>query len=233
MKILSILIAMLMIVSCSNKKSSDKRDSVEKTGHGEGIPGEPIPEDTNVLLETLLQMDPLADGHMMADIMNSNRDFRPDEGHGFWETVGFSWVTDAPASTYIKDKELSLTFTSDTEDPTECRLDNGAWEACAGTFTASGLAEGTHEVHVRSGSSKITVGAYRFVADFTPPTVFKVTDTVTGNLLVMGNETLSSIQCLIDQEEVNCQEGAPANTVSGPLSVTAVDLAGNSTSIEL
>lgn len=58
----------------------------------------------------------------------------------------------------------SATFNVTSDDgaaTTECRLDNGAWQACAGEVTFSDLADGSHELRVRSVDAAGNTGADR------------------------------------------------------------------------
>jgi hypothetical protein len=217
----------------SGDATAGKGDGSTPDDHSGGneVPGGDMTNGEQALLETLLQLAPLAPGHMMADVMNSSRAFRPETGLGLWTGMGFAWAKDAKLAKHTKEKTLSLAFTLPEDVTGECRLDNGAWKACADTFQASGLSEGFHEAHVRSTESHVIIGTARWHVDATAPKVFAVR--AADKIMVKGNEALATLKCLAGQDEVNCQDGFAPADVTGSLSVTATDEAGNQASVTL
>jgi len=237
LKIITWPILAIMIASCSN--GGDKQSARSAApDHTKGqvldtdANGEPLAGADSIIQNALLKLAPLESGHMMADLMISNREFRPDQGHGYWELSGFKWIGTMD-STVFKEDEVTVNFEAPDSQPTECRLNNGAWAACDSTYTATKLAEGVHEVYVRSTKSHSILGVARFESDRTAPILFKTVESSTGNIMVMGNEELSSIECKIAAKVVDCKAGTPDISIDTVISATAQDIAGNEIKIDL
>jgi large repetitive protein len=70
------------------------------------------------------------------------------------------------AGAWSRERDVTVAFTASTA---ECALDDGAFAACSGSFTATGLADGTHAISVRAGGQAPAVR--RFRVDTTPPVI--------------------------------------------------------------
>ncbi|MGI9186842.1 MAG: beta-propeller fold lactonase family protein, partial [Gaiellales bacterium] len=94
-------------------------------------------------------------------------------------------------------------------DAYECRIDSGAWAACASPFTAPTLAEGSHTFTVRfvdAAGNGGTAASHTWVVDLTAPAsapTLTVTppnpdNQVTPSLSFVGAGTGDSYQCKVD-----------------------------------
>jgi hypothetical protein len=122
------------------------------------------------------------------------------------------------------------TFTFTSGSGIECRVDDGAWTACADSYTAQTLPDGSHLFEVRSGTEK----AHRsFTVDTVAPQV-----TVTAG--ATGRTATATFSASEDGVEFTCAaDGDAATPCTSPwvakgladgahaLHVTATDAAGN------
>lgn len=215
----------------------DEADEADDDDHTEGkseveADGEPN-ESGRVLLQTVLRMAPLSEGHMMADIMNSPRAFRPRAGVGAWAASSFAWREPATYPLFTTQNGASFAFVAPEGVSTECRIDNGAWGPCSGGYQAAALTDGYHELSVRAAGGKAVLGTYRWKVDTKPAVVFAVRDPQRALIVVKGNEELGDIKCSLGTQVVDCKAGFPADGATGSLSVEARDLAGNVTTQSL
>jgi hypothetical protein len=118
-----------------------------------------------------------------------------------------------------------------------CRLDGGAWAACADSVSYANLAEGEHTVEVRAtdrwGQIEALPATLRWTIDLTPPRTFLLVSQATGlrpATAVVGSETGASFQC---RSAAGAWAVCPATFPlpdlghSYGLYVRAVDAAGN------
>jgi hypothetical protein len=215
----------------------DEADEADDDDHTEGKSDVETDDEPNesgrVLLQTVLRMAPLTEGHMMADIMNSPRAFRPHAGLGAWAASSFAWSDPATYPRVTSQNGASFAFVAPEGVNTECRIDNGAWGACSGGYQAAALTDGYHELSVRAAGGKAVLGTYRWKVDTKPAVVFAVRDPQRGMIVVKGNEELGDIKCSLGAQVVDCKAGFPAEGATGALSVEAKDLAGNVTTQSL
>jgi hypothetical protein len=139
-----------------------------------------------------------------------------------------------------------FTFTNE-RDPVsyQCKLDDGAWAACASSYTTPALSDGTHTLSVRATVAVTDAGAlvedppvvFTWVVDSTPPDTTIATkpsnpssDSV-GTFTFESNESPVTYACQLDGASwapCSASYATPAlSDGSHTLSVRAIDLAGN------
>jgi outer membrane protein OmpA-like peptidoglycan-associated protein len=106
-------------------------------------------------------------------------------------------ITRAPASA-----AKSATFEFTGASAYECRIDGGAWTACASPYTPTGLADGTHTFEVRSDGSE--PASATFTLDTTAPAAPAViggpsgATSLTSGSFDFGGEPGASFECRFD-----------------------------------
>jgi hypothetical protein len=173
-----------------------------------------------------------------------------DLGNTDSSPAAHSWTVDvSPPDTAITTRPADPTsstapafaFASSEPSTFECRLDGGAFAACAAPTTYTGVTQGTHTFEVRAtdgaGNVESTPAAYTWTVDATAPDTSIVsgppnpTSSRAATFSFASNETAVTFECSLD--------GAAAATCSSPVelaglnegthtfSVRAVDRAGN------
>jgi hypothetical protein len=99
------------------------------------------------------------------------------------DTVAPNTVIGAGPKKAVSDNRPAFEFrSSEAGSRFECRLDGGAWAACASPYRSDALADGEHRFEVRAvdaaGNADATPAAWAFRVDTTPPVT--VIDGVTG-----------------------------------------------------
>ena len=198
----------------------DHSGGKEPVDHGQKVPA----------LEVLLKLSPLQQGHFMADLVVSERAFKPESGVGAWSSAGLTWKDSDKIPEYTNETTLSLEFQAPGSDKQECRLNNEAWTPCANSWQGTNLGEGWHELQVRTTPSQVVIGAVRWKIDRTAPVPFLVRE---GNLwAVHANEDLTEALCRNGNQEFDCRT-AFALTMGTRIQATVKDKAGNSRQVEL
>jgi hypothetical protein len=136
----------------------------------------------------------------------------------------------APAPV-VSSSDATVAFTSSkTQSTFACRLDGGAWAACAGSVAYSGLPEGTHEVAVqatdRYGIASRAAATASFTVDRTPPDTLLLANAPAGRAS-FSSEPGASFECRTGSAAwAGCT--SPVSAAPGSvLSVRARDRAGN------
>jgi uncharacterized repeat protein (TIGR03803 family) len=168
----------------------------------------------------------------------------PDGAYHFWTidtAAPETTVTSGPPSPTNSPNAMFAFFSSDPGATFECRLDGGAFGACASPHSYSGLAEGLHTFEVRSQGAGTnpdpTPATYQWVIDTTPPdTIISAAPPVLNNFPNASFEFTSSegsgnFECSLDGAGfASCASPQPYSGLpDGPHAflVRATDFAGN------
>ena len=157
----------------------------------------------------------------------------------------YTWTVDATAPTVAivggpaaLSNTRSPTFTFTASEPTQCKLDAGAFAACTSLMGYGNLIDGEHTFTVRAtdAAGNTSQDAYTWTIDATPPTVSIATGPsglMTSRSAAFSFTASDSTQCKLDDSEyAPCSTPAGYdNLPDGPHSFTvrAIDAALNST----
>jgi hypothetical protein len=165
--------------------------------------------------------------------------------------ASYTWTVDTTAPDTViatspanptNDTTGDFTFTSPNGGTSfECRVDGGAYAACAATYTTAALSEGAHTLDVRAvdaaGNVDATPVSYTWTVDSTAPDTLidsappAVTADNTGSFDFSSPENGVSFECSLDSGAYAACPAAytTAALADGPhtLEVRAVDAAGN------
>jgi hypothetical protein len=184
---------------------------------------------------------------------------RAVDGVGIWDPTPatHAWTQDTtPPETTITGAPAAVTnlatatFTfqgTDAQAPVsaltfECRLDGGAWAACASPTAYSGLTDGAHQFAVRAaddlGNVDPTPASHAWTRDATPPTI-NITAPTDGARFLIGESASASYTCADGGSGIDSCVGTVANggsldtytPGSFALEVNAADKAGNTASL--
>ncbi len=132
-------------------------------------------------------------------------------------------LTGGPGANTASAQATFAIVTDDSDAITECRLDNGAWTACAGEVTFTDLADGPHVVRVRAVDSVGNTGLARrdWNVDRTAPvtTLTAKPDATTtafnARFAFTADEAGATFECRID--------GGPWRTCSSAHRITGLN----------
>ena len=157
----------------------------------------------------------------------------------------YTWTIDAtpPTVTITGDKpanptkSASASFSFSASDPTQCKLDGGAFTACTSPATYSGLADGPHTftVKVTDPASNTAQASHTWTVDTTPPTVEitggKPGDPTNSKSVTFNfTTTESTMECKLDNGAfATCASPKSYSLLDGQhtFTVRATDAAGN------
>ena len=157
----------------------------------------------------------------------------------------YTWTIDAtpPTVTITGDKpanptnSASASFSFSASDPTQCKLDGGAFTACTSPATYTGLADGPHTFTVKSTdpASNTAQASHTWTVDTTPPTVEitggKPGDPTNSKSVTFNfTTTESTMECKLDNGAfATCTSPKSYSLLDGQhtFTVRATDAAGN------
>jgi hypothetical protein len=157
----------------------------------------------------------------------------------------YTWTIDATPPTVTitggnpanPTNSTSASFSFTASDPTQCKLDGGAFTACTSPATYSGLADGPHTFTVKATdpAENTAQTSHAWTVDTTPPTV-EITGGKPGDptnsksVTFTFTTTESTMECKLDDEAfATCESPKSYSLLDGQhtFTVRATDAAGN------